>query len=309
MAQVGWVFLDQSGGKHRIGLYHGEDSGHVVIHCNLRIIQLDFSVKDSKTYTFFIEDELCEVRMFKEKVGFSYEFFVDKKTDTPLNRVRKKELTRDRKMGAGVIIGFLLIVIGGSAGLMWYNKIQVAKRMARTGISFALDRSELAAFLHQAVPAEAAIRLSASEPNKAIYRFQTADSVYVSGELVFDKNKPLLLSTGFPLHDGDAFQVLYLPSRPRSFYLDFGRPSEPTQRTYLEHAIAAEQAAHPNATKEKSNCIAEMVAKIRGWEQLASIIYQNQTPGNYPAANQVTYEKMMGDRALKQILQTNCPNQ
>ena len=66
MAQIGWVYLDNYGGRHRVGLYHGDQTGHLVIHCNLRVVQIDFSVRDTKRYSFFIEDELCEIDIVKE---------------------------------------------------------------------------------------------------------------------------------------------------------------------------------------------------------------------------------------------------
>ena len=61
MAQMNWIYLDDRGGRHSIGLYHGDRSGHMLIHCNRKIIQIDFSVKETKTYSFFVEDEFCEM--------------------------------------------------------------------------------------------------------------------------------------------------------------------------------------------------------------------------------------------------------
>ena len=50
MAQVTWVYLDDYGGRHRVGLYHGDHSGHLMIHINRRVVQIDFSVRESRTY-------------------------------------------------------------------------------------------------------------------------------------------------------------------------------------------------------------------------------------------------------------------
>ena len=97
MAQLGWVYLDPHGGQHRIGLYHGDKTGHLLIHCNMRVIQVDFSVKESKSYSFFIEDELCELSIHKEHGFYSYEFTTNRKVDTPLNRLRKAEDRRNLK--------------------------------------------------------------------------------------------------------------------------------------------------------------------------------------------------------------------
>ena len=128
MAQVQWIFLDNNGGRHRVGLYHGDQSGHVMIHCNLMITQVDFSVKESKTYTFFIEDELIEIRVHKEADGhFSYEFYVNKEAETPLNQARKIENRRTFKQLMALIV--LLITFIGLA--LWLGHCLTERRNER----------------------------------------------------------------------------------------------------------------------------------------------------------------------------------
>ena len=67
MAQVGWVFLDDFGGRHRVGLYHGERMGHLLFQGDSRILHVDFSAKESRTYSFSLEDELCAVSVVHGK--------------------------------------------------------------------------------------------------------------------------------------------------------------------------------------------------------------------------------------------------
>ena len=121
MAQVGWVYLDDFGGQHKVGLYHGDRTGHVLLHCDLRIVQVDFSVKENCTYSFFVEDELCQVSIYKEKEGFSYDFQVNKKIDTPRNRLRKEDDRRNRKYIAIMIAGLVLVVSCIFMGLRWWG--------------------------------------------------------------------------------------------------------------------------------------------------------------------------------------------
>lgn len=107
MSQKSWIFLDESGGQHRIGLFHGSNSGHVLIYCNGRIVTIDFSVYQTRTYTFFINDELCEVQLDRVEGGYTYTFEVNKTADTPKNKSRRK---RERKY-LFYSIGMLFILV------------------------------------------------------------------------------------------------------------------------------------------------------------------------------------------------------
>ena len=51
---------------------------------------LDFRVLKSKEYSFFIDDELCELTIEKKGDHFFYSFEFNRKADTPLNRAIKK---------------------------------------------------------------------------------------------------------------------------------------------------------------------------------------------------------------------------
>lgn len=91
MPQVFWIFLSQDGDKYKIGLYHGETTGHLLLHCNQKVIQIDFGVNTEKSYTFFIKDELCEINLTRTNNHFRYAFNVNNSLQTPLNQARKKQ--------------------------------------------------------------------------------------------------------------------------------------------------------------------------------------------------------------------------
>ena len=69
---------------------HGAESGHLMVYCNTNIVLIDFEILQSKTYSFFIEDELCELSIERKDDQFFYGFEINKKADTPLNRQRRK---------------------------------------------------------------------------------------------------------------------------------------------------------------------------------------------------------------------------
>lgn len=106
-----WVLVGGDGKQHHVGLYHGNESGHLVIYCNDEIVTIDFNVLNDKTYNFFIGDELCSLEVEKKDVGFAYGFKIDEKAPTELNKAR---WLQDKKDAWSLLIWvgvFFLIII------------------------------------------------------------------------------------------------------------------------------------------------------------------------------------------------------
>ena len=155
MAQMNWVYLDNRGGRHRVGLYHGDQSGHVMLHCNMRVVQIDFSVKETKMYSFFIEDELCEVTLEVQPDGrFGYDFQVNKNVDTPRNRERKADNRRDNRQVAWFVAGFVALLAVVFFGLKWYGSEQQKKRMSATSLFSQLTEQSASRLGHEGKNAE-----------------------------------------------------------------------------------------------------------------------------------------------------------
>jgi len=110
MSQFTWTYIGDNGALHRVGLFHGDETGHLMIYCNTRIVVIDFGVTTSKNYSFFINDELCEIAVEDDDGKFSYGFRVDEVTDTPRNRGRRKMIRTEHRQTFYIILTFLLIL-------------------------------------------------------------------------------------------------------------------------------------------------------------------------------------------------------
>lgn len=110
MSQFTWTYIGDNGALHRVGLFHGDNTGHLMIYCNTRIVVIDFGVTTSKNYSFFINDELCDIAVEEKEGKFSYGFKVDEVTDTPRNRGRRKMLRTEHQQTFLIILTFLLIL-------------------------------------------------------------------------------------------------------------------------------------------------------------------------------------------------------
>ena len=110
MSQFTWTYIDDNGYRHRVGLFHGDHTGHLLIYCNTRIVVIDFSVTSSKNYSFFINDELCDIAIEEQDGKFSYGFKVDEITDTPRNRGRRKMIQSQHRQTLLIAVVFLVIL-------------------------------------------------------------------------------------------------------------------------------------------------------------------------------------------------------
>jgi hypothetical protein len=105
-----WTVLDDSGHRHKVGLYHGNKSGHLMVYCNMRVLLIDFNVLNTKKYSFFINDELCDLHIQRTNGRFAYGLEIDRKTNTPKN-LKLKEIERANTTKAvAILFGVILVV-------------------------------------------------------------------------------------------------------------------------------------------------------------------------------------------------------
>lgn len=129
MNQYQWTFLDNAARRHTLGIAHSPNSGHLVVHCDMRIVTIDFGVLEPKSYSFFIEEELCHFNIEGSMAaGFTYKFDIDRDVDTAVNRNRKiQQITtaRSDNRRLAVVIAFIVVLLGG-VGWWGYTSTQDA---------------------------------------------------------------------------------------------------------------------------------------------------------------------------------------
>jgi|GEM_PF-230212 len=308
MAQVGWVWLDNKGGKYRVGVYHGDQSGHVAIHCNLRVVQIDFSVKESRTYSFFIEDELCEIRIEKHKDDyFTYEFQVNKTVDTPRNQVRKADERQIKRQTAWFIVGFLSFLGIVFIGLKAYGTQQRNKKMAVGSWMNGLNEKNMTRLSLEGKTTEAQLFLRSDSSGRYIqYRFSIKVGGPVSGSVPAKAQGPIILPNGFVLQDQDVFQLRYLPSDPQIHRIDFFQPARATMESYVARATLIEYQQHPEQTPEQCACLAKLMLEEKGWVALAHVLGQLLTKEESPRHNRETYLRLVREPQFNKALKEQC---
>lgn len=305
MAQVGWVYLDNVGGRHRVGLYHGDRSGHVVIHVNSRIVQIDFSVLQSKTYSFFIEDEFCEIVIERHADHFEYGFEVNKTVDTPRNRERRVEEGRNKKHMAIFIGSILLLTFIALIIFRNYDRLQDRRNSVSIGSNLSEANEQRLADEGRSTHAtlfvvqEAAVR-------KVYYSFMTADSTQVSGFFPATDSGPVLLPNGFPLVDRDVYTITYLPANPKVHRLDFYQPSPATLDAYQQRAAEEELRNHPNHNAEYNACVVALAMRQKGWVTMGHFINQKLAADQNERFNHDTYGRLKRDADFERAVKEGC---
>lgn len=123
MAQFAWNVHPEGGRPWKIGLFHGDDTGHVMLYCNNVVTQVDFSVRDSRVYSLMLDDELCQVLIDKQSDGsFTYDCKLDEEKMAAKKAARQAALSLEKKeekerltLGIGFIVFLLLLA-------WWYSR-------------------------------------------------------------------------------------------------------------------------------------------------------------------------------------------
>jgi|GEM_PF-3273016 len=74
MSESRWTYYDPAQGTQTLGLYHGQDSGNVVIYHNYHVLIVDFMVHQTKSYSFMVNENLVKLKVLKDNGKFDYKF-------------------------------------------------------------------------------------------------------------------------------------------------------------------------------------------------------------------------------------------
>lgn len=91
MSQWSWTYYDPNQGTQTVGLYHGDQSGHLMVYLNREVVIVDFKVRQSKSYSFMVNENLIKLNLDKSNGKFLYNL---EKTNprvelTTLDRVKR----------------------------------------------------------------------------------------------------------------------------------------------------------------------------------------------------------------------------
>jgi hypothetical protein len=287
-----WTYLADQGKKHHVGLMHGAESGHLLVYCDAKIILIDFEILEDKTYSFFIDEQLCEISIEKIDGQFYYSFEINKTADTPRNNLRKKIERRHVLQGLLLLGGILLLTVTFS--LIMINRNNDENEM--------IFPSEMA---QRGKEGKAKIlKVSDSE----IKYFYIVNGQSYSAETDFDDKSVVILETGMPLEEGDEFVVKYVSNNPKLNEIDYSRPTKIQIAKYYQRAIKKHLEYNPQKDSIFSACFVDIAYDLKGIQGLADIFFQNASEEENPHNNTNTYKRLVRDIPFQQEMNKRCWN-
>ena len=278
MPRFKWIYLEGEGVQHHVELFHGRRNGHVLLTCNGKVILTDFDVRQSKSYTFFINEEMCKVHLKHKGIKFKYSFEIDRKVDTPLNRIRKE---RSRKYNFYIALMFILVVVTAFWSISFGKKMELeSKRIAfgsapKTAITTKIYGKLLEIEEGYAIQTLLPNNESVTKPLSGFYGFN-----------------------GWPLQDGQAYEVKLEGNS--IIEILWNKPDEQTLNEFRNKVL---QDIHLDSFNEYGytdvSCIIKIIEQQSTAFGLACMYYAKTSQDINAFANEVFFERIMNSKEMK----------
>lgn len=262
-----------------------------MIYCNSRIVLIDFHVLQTKRYSFFIEEELCEVNIERKDNQFYYDFHVNREVDTPVNRAWRVKLRQNRRKTVILISSFFITLIV-FIGIALYLSNRPGKDQRETLLAAHASETIARVFVNERLGDSLAMH----------YSFAANGQVYENeGHIAAQAT-----TNGMPLESGDEFTVLYADSHAFVNQIDFDKPTTEQIQRYRDRAIQRHLQLHPEITAQRAQCQVEVAYEIKGVGGLADFYFQDLQPNANPQHNQLTYLRLTRDTPFVQKTGERC---
>lgn len=286
-----WTFVAGEGRNYNVGLFHGNKTGHLLIYIGSKIVTIDFKVFESKKYSFFIEDELCHIVLERKGDKMFYSFEIDKKADTPRNRVRN---AMERKFARQLLIAIVIFVAVIATFVIW-NPFERSKLTHAEELLLKQGRETVGTVF---------VKNNAQYPEVS-YQFVANNQGFTVPSDI--QSQPLiLLKNGMPLESGDEFAVVYVPSEPKISRINFSKPTERQIQLYQKRATEKHLKLHPDEAPFIAACMVKVAFQLNGVPGIADFYFQDTPPDSNPDHNQITYLRLTRDLPFQKKVEKDC---
>ncbi len=289
---MGWKYVSSEGRTYYVGLFHGEETGHLLIYCGSNIVHMDFSVLQASTFSFLIDDDLCEVVVEPAKKGFSYQFFANREKEAARQEERK---VRDRKyLKQTIIFGLVFFGVIAIVGFFMVRQYRInirAQRAAMAPLSAKMKTTGVVSVENQR-----------GDTLVLYYRFSAQGQDFNNVSLLPSGKTPF----GLPVETGDEFTVFYTDRQPVDNMLLWSMPSETQIERYRKKITIRHAMLNPELTTQQVACqvnIAYQLKELEGW---ADFYFQQATEAENPLNNNLTYKRLVRDVPFRQAMEKAC---
>jgi len=291
--QLNWTYLADNGKQHFVGLAHGAETGHLVVHCNSKVVLIDFKVFENASYSIFIDEQLCKISIEKREAQYYYSFEIDIQADTPRNRARKK-LEKQHLLQSIAFLGTLVLVVS----IAIFSISRWTTHQDQKNISAKLQRAGQQISARIIVPKEESV-------DYASYYFVINGKSYATATTYSSKLSELL-PNGMPLEEGDEFLVTYIPGNPSLNKIDYQQPTQFQINRYRDRVLNRLIKNNPTAGQQSLTCFLEIIYKEKGIEGMAQLFFQKTTSSKNSRHNRRTFEQLLQEPNLLNTIEKNC---
>ena len=287
MPRFKWIYLEGGGVNHHVELFHGRMKGHVLISCNGSILVTDFDVRQSKTYTFFINEELCKIHMNRKGLKFTYSFEIDKKANTSLNQLRRERQNRYNIYLGLIVLGFVAIC---SLVVAFNRKVHIE----RTGVDPWVAYSE-----SSSVSDELYFGGIAYDPDDQFLIYSSIGSDTYSKNL--DGFKAI---NGWPFEVGQEYAVRL---RNGDLIIDWHKPSDKTLNDFRSRVLGQlDYEGLKLYGYYDKDCIDALITNYTTAYGLASFMFSEHEKTENEYANNESYIALLRSDQMKETYNQIC---
>lgn len=294
MAQFNWTYVSDEGKQYKVGLFHGNKTGHVLIHVNNKIVQIDFSVYESKDYSVFLDDELCEIKLERKDGKFWYDMKVNKEIDTPRNRARKKEEKKYWKQTLLFFGGLIALVI---MLLLFVRSVQSP--------STEKVRKDWFSIGSNIVPGKIVSVEEQAEKVRIKMSYIVANQVQRS-EQVFEQTTTVKNSLGIPIRKGDEYFLRYATANIKVAEILLDTLTSNQKERYKTIALQKQLSAHPHQSKPYIDCLFAQAKKLAGPNAWAYFYFQDTEPSENILYNKNAYKRFIREGEFQKAVNEHC---
>ncbi len=209
--QCFWIHVGYAGRPYRVDLYHGTSSGHLAIFVNQRVMLIDFNVFDSKQFSFFIEEDLCHIRLERKNDRMYYYFDIDKQAPTEANKRRRSKARKSLKLS---LLAFAILVLAAVAFSIYAQKYK--KRLQERRFK------KIEALIQESEVPGVVLGLPKELPGGISYLFESRDGKLLQGwHYIAEPVSKAELDFFSSASVGDSCRVRYRKNNPRINHLVF----------------------------------------------------------------------------------------
>lgn len=291
---------------HYVQLLHFVGTGRATLRVNGAVMfDENLPKQESKMFTFFVDDELCQVSIVRQPDGqFIYDFKVHEHSSS---KTGKKMFRRDRLEKIGLFSAIILVLAG-----MSFFVYQLRQNIHKQNDLSLGGMTALATIVR--------IERKMYQPDLTPFQPKTKTVIYYRfganghsqmSDFTIDlpaRNDTSYTPAGLPLLKDDEFEVLFEAKVPENHLLRLEKPSEKQLQYYWllarRECMKNKEITLPDKLKVAyCDCLIHNLFNKQEISALASIYNQHTDPQYSPKYNRNTYNALMQDREQRILMQ------